>query len=170
MDNRIIGVFLVFVVLIAAHFGISRRAISSSDDDNGTMHWTYLASLVLSFMLLGAYLVVLGYLFYEDTAWPHVGSLSIFFFLLLCPGMLFQLFFLGYSLIKRKLPARRILVRVLSIVIGLLLGSQIPLYAQNIAMDHFIENYQPLLEAIGDNLLIPVIHKSPMGIRNLWMV
>lgn len=161
MANIAIVVLIIITVLIVFHLGISHREIPPEQAKPGTTHWTFRVSVLLSFILLSGYLSVLSYLFYWDTIWPHVGSFSIVLFLIMCPGVLFHLYFITYSLIKRKLPDKRILARVLSIVIGIVLGSQIPMYAQEIAMDSFVENYQPLVDSIQENLPDPCYPQVP---------
>jgi len=166
MDNVFIAILIAFVVVIIAHFGFSRRGVPSEQTKTDTMHWSYRVSLALSVLLLCGYFSVLGYLFYADTVWPHVGSLSIVLFLLMCPGILFQCYFLTYSLKKQKLPDKRILARILSVIFGLVLGSQIPLYAQKIAMDRFTESYQPLVVSIRENLPDPCNPQIPYENQN----
>ena len=99
MDNIAIVIFVTFVLLITALFYTSHKKVPTEQTKPGTMHWTFRVSVLLSFLLLSGYLSVLGYLFYGDTTWPHVGSLSIYFFLIMCPAVLFHLYFLTYSLI-----------------------------------------------------------------------
>jgi len=53
-----------------------------------------------------------------------------------------------------------------SIILGLILGSQLPLYAQKVAIDHFIVNYQPLVESIHKHLPNPCSPQVPYENQN----
>ncbi|MCK5071378.1 MAG: hypothetical protein KAR01_12570, partial [Desulfocapsa sp.] len=109
MDNMVLGFFVTLVILIITHAVVSRRKTNSTK-----VSWPYIISLIISFLLLLIYITTLTFLFIEDTVWPHSGSLSIVFFMLMCPGILFHLFFLVSSLTKRKLPEKRILARIVT--------------------------------------------------------
>ncbi len=174
MDSFLLISCTLTVILIIVHAVISRR--KGNHENNGGIpgHWTYSATLLISFLLLLIYSAGVCWLFYSDISWPHVGSLGSIFLFVLCPGILFQIFFLAYSLIKRKLPARRIWARLLSILLGVILATQLMDRAQTMAMEIFEETYHPLIEEIQSNLPHPCSpetpyanHESLAGIKNM---
>ena len=119
MDNFFLIIFAFIVMLIIVHAIISRRKGNHENNGGIPRHWAYPATLLISFLLLFTYSAGVCWLFYSDISWPHVGSLSSVFLFVLCPGIVFQTFFLVYSLTKRKLPAKRIWARFFSILLGL---------------------------------------------------
>ena len=166
---------LLTVVLIIAHVVISRRKGDPEHQTGKPGHWTYSTTLLISFLLLLIYIAGVGGVIYSDISWPNVGSKISIFLFLLCPGILFQSFFLAYSLIKRKFPAKRIWIRLLSIVLGLFLSGQISEISSTIAMQRFEQACQPLVEMIQENLPqpcnpeIPYIDLVPSkGEKSMW--
>ena len=155
MDYLFLIICTLTVVLIIAHVVISRRKGDSENQGGKPGHWTYSVTLLISFLLLLIYIAGVGGVFYSNMSWPNVGSKANIFLFLFCPGILFQSFFLAYSLIKRKFPAKRIWIRLLSIVLGLFLSAQISKISSAMAMQRFEQACQPLVEMIQENLPQP---------------
>lgn len=174
MDNLFPTLCILIVILVITHAVISRWKRPPEHKSGTPGHWSYPATLLVSFLLLIIYIAGTWYLYSEDTTRPHVGSLSIAPLIIICPGIIFQLFFLAYSLSKSKFPARRIWVRLLSIVLGVILAFQVVFHAQTVAMQRFEEHYQPLVEVIQANLPDPcnpdvpyADHKAVGEIQNM---
>ena len=155
MDNLFSGSCILIVMLIITHAVISRLKRPPEHKKGTPGHWSYPATLLVSSLLLIIYIAGAWYLYSVDTSRPHVGSLSIVPLIIICPGIIFQLFFLAYSLSKRKFHAKRIRARLLSIVLGFILAYQVVFHAQTVAMQRFEEHYQPLVEIIQANLPHP---------------
>lgn len=161
MENRIAVVGCFLAITLTAHFFVSRIKTPVLPANTKKLHWSYNLSLGLSCILLISYVGILIYLFREDISWPHVGSLSIFFFILLCPAILFHIFFITSSLTHKKLPIKRFRARVISIGVGGILGSQIPMYAQHLAMQNFEQKHTSQIHALTESLPDPCNHNSP---------
>ncbi len=150
-----------WVGLIISHTIISRRQGTPECPGGRPGHWTYTLTLVISCLLLVMSLAGAAWIIFSDLAWPHVGSKSGIFLFLLCPAILFQLFFLTSSLVKKKLPVRRIWARLLSIIAGIVLAVLIGNYTSTLAMQRFEQASQPLVDAIEKNIPHPCTPQLP---------
>ncbi len=146
------SVICVTVVLIVVHAVISRRKRPPGAIGSG---WTYQGSLLISFLLLLIYCGGVATVYFADVSWPHVGSKSAVFLFLLIPGILYQLYFLSFSLLKRKLPAKRLRARLLSIFLGLFLAAQLGQAVSHMAMKQFEQNCRPFVAMIEKNMPYP---------------
>ncbi len=163
------------VALVIAHAVISRRKGTPEHPGGRPGHWTYSASLTISILLLVVYMGGTISIFVSSIAWPNVGNKISTFLYLLCPPIIFQSYFLVYSLIKRKLPVRRILARLLSIILGVFLSAQIMERGSTMAMQRFEQACLPLVEMIQENLPQPcnpeisyTDHLPSKGESNQW--
>ena len=111
---------------------------------------------IISAVLLAVYLALTGWLYYvQTTSWPHEGSWVFIGHVFLCPGILFQSFSLAYTWRTGRLLARRVLTRVFTIPLGLLLAGQLAESASTLAMSGFEQAYAPFVSQIGANLPDP---------------
>lgn len=177
MDNLVLGTCILLVLLIVTHSIVSRRKNYSDQKNQPSVNRSFPLPILLSVLLLALYIAMAWYLFKEDQNWPSVSSLSILPLLIICPGIIFQASYIIYFLTKRKLLSRRIWLRLLSIVLGILLASQITSKSQTLAMKRFERTYQPLIEQIQANLPQACnpetpykVHESLKGIHmgQLW--
>ncbi len=161
MHFPILFACVLWVGLVIVHAIISRRQGTPEFPGGRLGHWTYTLTLLISCLLLVIYLAGSAWIIFADLAWPHVGSKSGIFLFLLCPAILFQSFFLTSSLVRKKLPVRRIWVRLLSIISGILFAALIGNYTSTLAMQRFKQTSQPLVDLIEKNLPHPCIPQIP---------
>ena len=103
-------------------------------------------SIVMGGSLLAAYAAIVAWLFYEQaTSWPHVGNYALLGYLILCPGIVFQVFNLAWMSVGRRLLTRRMLTRLVTIPLGLVLAGVLANRADELSMRAFVEAYTPLV-------------------------
>jgi hypothetical protein len=165
----------VIIILISVHAVISRRKCTPEYPGGKAGHWTYTVSLLISGLLLLIYIVGVAGVYFSGISWPHVGSMQSIVLFLLVPGFFFQSFFLCFSLVKRKLPDRRIRARILSVLLGLFAAAQIGQTISTAAMQRFTRACQPLVSRIANNLPAPCTSQSsytallpPGGAGSRW--
>ena len=108
--------------------------------------------------LLAAYIAIVAWVFYEQTtAWPHMGSWIYAIFLVVCPGIVFQAYSLGYSRLAGRPPKRRMLVRMVTLPLGLVLAGVLATQASKVSMENFEQAYEPFVARIAANLADPCI-------------
>jgi len=112
----LIGALLIATTLALLHSrvyaGYRRAAASGAGADPGR-------TIVVGAALFACYVALLVMVASEQARWPSVGSRWALVVLLGCIGAVYQLLLLGYWGLRRALPHRRRLARVLSIVGGL---------------------------------------------------
>jgi len=109
-------------------------------------------------MLLTAYVAIVAGVFYEQTtAWPHIGSWIYAVFLLVCPGIVFQVYRLGYSRLAGRQPRRRMLIRMVTIPLGLVLAGALASLASKVSMENFEQAYEPFVVQIAAHLADPCV-------------
>jgi len=105
--------------------------------------------LISDSMRLLIYLIATSYLFFvAATSRPHVGSWYAIAFLFLLPGICFGSFRIFHHLVYRKEMKRRWMVRILTIIIGLIFAVQLIKLESDLATDRYIQIYQPLVNAL----------------------
>ena len=110
------------------------------------------ARVLLSAVLLAAYVLVAGWVLYEQSrAWPHEGSIVYAVLFLLCPGILFQSFNLAYMLRTGHRLMRRALTRLVTIPMGLVMAGLLASLASTLAMRGFEQAYVPFVTQVGAN-------------------
>lgn len=103
-------------------------------------------------MLLAAYVAVVAWVLYEQAAsWPHEGSMAYLVLFLLCPGIAFQSFSLAYTWRTGRPLIRRVLTRVVTIPVGLVIAAMLANWASTLAMRGFEQAYAPFVARIGTN-------------------
>ena len=107
---------------------------------------------LVSATLLAVYAVIVAWAYYEQaTSWPHEGSWAFIAYVFLCPGIMFQAFNLGFMRFKGRLLSRRMLTRLATIPLGLLLAAQLDQSASALSMQGFVEARVPLVAKVGAN-------------------
>lgn len=102
--------------------------------------------------LLVAYAAVVAWALHEQaTSWPHEGSWAFVVFLILCPGILFQSFNLGYTWRTGRPLTRRWPARVVTILLGLMLAAALDSWASTLAMASFEQAYSPFVAQVAAN-------------------
>lgn len=103
-------------------------------------------------VLLVAYAVMVAWVFFEQAnSWPHEGSLLSVVLYFLCPGIVFQSFSLAYTLGTRRPLTRRVLARVVTIPLGLIIAVALSSWASTLAMRSFEQAYAPFVAKVGVN-------------------
>ena len=116
------------------------------------------SGLLFSVALLAAYIAIVAWVFYEQsTAWPHMGSWIYAVFLFVCPGMVFQAYRLGYSRLAGRPPKRRMLIRLITIPLGLVLAGMLASLASKLSMENFQQAYEPFVVQVAANLANPCV-------------
>ncbi|HET9404945.1 MAG TPA: hypothetical protein VFO57_10225 [Burkholderiales bacterium] len=106
----------------------------------------------VSVMLLVAYVTVVAWVFYEQSAsWPHEGSMAYLVLFLLCPGIVFQSVSLAYNWRTRLRLTRRALTRLVTIPLGLVIAAVLASWASTLAMSGFEQAYVPFVAKVGAN-------------------
>ena len=106
-----------------------------------------------SALLLALYVALTGWLFFEQsTSWPHEGSWAFLGYIFLVPGIVFQAVSLAYEKIAGRPLARRVLTRVLTIPIGLVLAGGLEAGASQVALAGFERAYAPFVTQLGTSL------------------
>ena len=114
------------------------------------------AGVLLSAVLLAAYVLVAGWVLYEQSrAWPHEGSIVYGVLFLLCPGILYQSFNLTYMLRTGRRLMRRALTRLVTVPMGLVMAALLASLASMLAMRGFEQAYVPFVTQVGANLRDP---------------
>ena len=109
-----------------------------------------------SVVLLVLYVAFLGWLFYEQsTSWPHEGSWATLAYVFLCPGIAFQSFVVLYARTTGRPLARRVLARVVTVPLGLVLAVALTGLGSALAMDGFERAYSPFVAQVGASLAEP---------------
>jgi hypothetical protein len=104
-------------------------------------------------MLLALYVALSGWLFYEQaTSWPHSGSWALLGYVVLVPGIVFQSVSLAFSKFTGRPLARRMLARVVTIPLGVVLAAALQDGASALAMTGFERAYAPFVESLGAGL------------------
>lgn len=109
-----------------------------------------------SLVLLALYVVMAGWAFCEQsTSWPHEGSWLAFAQFFLCPGIVFQSLVVLYARVTGRALKHRVLVRLGTVPLGLVIGAALGFWASALAMQGFERAYTPFAEQIGANLAAP---------------
>ena len=123
----------------------------NSEQQNGLQR-----RIVISMVLLAAYAAVVVWVLYDQaTSWPHEGSWASLVFFFLCPGIVFQAFNLAYMQVKARPLTRRVLTRVITIPLGLVVAAALVDAAGRFAVRDFQSAYAPFAADIGTNLTDP---------------
>ena len=106
--------------------------------------------------LLAVYAALLGWLFYgQSTSWPHEGSWATLAYLFLCPGIVFQSFALIYAGVTGRPVTRRVLTRVVTVPLGLVLAAALGQWGSALSMEAFEQAYAPFVAQVGTSLAEP---------------
>lgn len=109
-----------------------------------------------SAVLLVLYVAMTVWVFSEQsTSWPHEGSWAAFAYLFLCPGIVFQSFALLYARLTGRALTRRVLTRVVTIPLGLVIAAALGQWGSTLAMGDFERAYTPFAAQVGANLAAP---------------
>ncbi len=112
--------------------------------------------LRLGIALLVVYCALVAWVFHEQsTAWPHVGSWGYVAFFVLCPGIVFQAFSLGYARRTGRPLARRALTRLATIPLGLVFAALLAAWAGSLSQRGFEQAYAPFVSRVGASLPDP---------------
>ena len=103
-----------------------------------------------SAMLLALYVALSCWLFYEQsTSWPHEGHWALLGYVVLVPGIVFQLVSLAYARIAGRPLARRFLARLVTVPLGIALAALLQAWASAIAMSDFERSYAPFVTQVA---------------------
>src|SRR4051812_790133 len=113
-------------------------------------------SAITAGALLAVYVTGAAGGFHDQAAsWPHGGTWADLLFVVVGPGLLFQAVNLGFLWRLQRRPARRWLIRLVTVPAGLLLGVALAGWASGRAKARFAEAYQPFVAQVGARLADP---------------
>jgi hypothetical protein len=109
--------------------------------------------VVVSAALLAAYAAIVGWAFYgQATSWPHEGSWALVAYVFLCPGIVFQALNLLYRRLKGRALARRMLTRLVTVPVGVMLAAFLAVSGSALAMRGFEQAYGPFVAQLAADL------------------
>ena len=112
--------------------------------------------IVVSLALIALYAALTGFAFWEQsTSWPHEGSWAALVYIFTCPGIVFQSFVVVYALLASRVLTRRVLTRVVTIPLGLVIGGMLGEWGSKLATSDFERAYAPFVAQVGANLAEP---------------
>jgi len=112
--------------------------------------------IIRSLVLIVLYVAMVVWAFHgQSTSWPHEGSWSSLAYWILCPGIVFQSFVVFHARLTGRMPTRRVLARLITVPLGLVIAAFLGEWASGLSMDAFERAYAPFVAQVGASLAAP---------------
>lgn len=116
----------------------------------------YKRNLILNWCLFFTYSCIIFYtVHYLAYSWPNTGSFIWFLLIFLCPSFLYQFSVIACTLSCKKPPTKKILLRLITLILGFFLAGGLLKYAQNSSLRKMSRTYEPLVAQIQKNMPTP---------------